>query len=112
MRDVRHDGSDYRLLRPHADAPERHARYQRPRAREENERGRESRRAYREYEDDQAFPVVEAAEDEGATPLARGCTLGSVSMTCYGVGIEGVELTDGGKAAAVPGDVPADQTNQ
>lgn len=55
---------------------------------------------------------IAAAEDEGATPLARGCTLGSVSMTCYGVGIEGVELTDGGKAAAVPGDVPADQTNQ
>jgi hypothetical protein len=33
-------------------------------------------------------------------------------MTCYGVGLEGFEYTGGGGAAPVPGDVPADQTNQ
>jgi 4,5-DOPA dioxygenase extradiol len=55
---------------------------------------------------------IATAAGAGATPLVRGCTLGSVSMTCYGVGLEGFEYTGGGAAAAVPGDVPADQTNQ
>lgn len=47
----------------------------------------------------------------GATPLVRGCTLGSVSMTCYGVGLERPEAVDGRGAAGVPYDVPPDQTN-
>jgi 4,5-DOPA dioxygenase extradiol len=55
---------------------------------------------------------VAAASGEVARPLVRGCTLGSVSMTCYGVGIDGIERAAGGAAAPVPGDVPADQTNQ
>jgi 4,5-DOPA dioxygenase extradiol len=55
---------------------------------------------------------IAAASGERAVPLVRGCTLGSVSMTCFGVGIEGIEAADGGAAAPVPSDVPADQTNQ
>jgi 4,5-DOPA dioxygenase extradiol len=46
-----------------------------------------------------------------AVPLIRGCTLGSVSMTCYGVGIDGARCAAGGDAAGVPADVPPDQTN-
>ena len=54
---------------------------------------------------------VAAAAGVGASPLARGCTLGSISMTCYGVGVEGFETTAGGIAGGVPNDVPPDQTN-
>jgi 4,5-DOPA dioxygenase extradiol len=52
---------------------------------------------------------IVAAASAGASPIVRGCTLGSVSMTCYGVGVEGVESTDGGTAAGVP-NVPPDET--
>ena len=54
---------------------------------------------------------IAAASGHGASALTRGCTLGSVSMTCYGVGIDGLEHAEGGVAAAIPDDVPADQTN-
>ncbi len=54
---------------------------------------------------------IAAASGARASPLVRGCTLGSVSMTCYGVGTEGIECTEGGSAAGVPSDVPPDQTN-
>jgi 4,5-DOPA dioxygenase extradiol len=54
---------------------------------------------------------IAAASNGGALPLMRGCTLGSISMTCYGVGMEGVEFAGGGDAAGLPGDVPPDQTN-
>lgn len=54
---------------------------------------------------------IAAAAGRGAAALTRGCTLGSVSMTCFGVGIDGVAHAEGGSAAAIPGDVPADQTN-
>jgi 4,5-DOPA dioxygenase extradiol len=54
---------------------------------------------------------IAAASNVGALPLMRGCTLGSISMTCYGVGMEGVEFAGGGDAAGVPSDVPPDQTN-
>lgn len=54
---------------------------------------------------------IAAASGIAASPLVRGCTLGSVSMTCYGVGTEGIGCTNGGAAAAVPSDVPPDQTN-
>jgi 4,5-DOPA dioxygenase extradiol len=53
-----------------------------------------------------------AAEDEGAAePLVRGYAMGSISMTCYGVGVdsESVGQTEG--AAGLPEHVPADQTN-
>jgi 4,5-DOPA dioxygenase extradiol len=53
-----------------------------------------------------------AAEGEGsATALIRGCTLGSVSMTCYGVGVD-VTLEDSrGQGAPLPPNVPPEQTN-
>lgn len=54
---------------------------------------------------------IAAASGKGASPLVRGCTLGSVSMTCYGVGTDAIGCVDGGAAAGVPGDVPPDQTN-
>ena len=54
---------------------------------------------------------IAAASGTAAAPLVRGCTLGSVSMSCYGVGTDGIGCTNGGAAAPVPGDVPPDQTN-
>jgi 4,5-DOPA dioxygenase extradiol len=57
---------------------------------------------------------IAAASATPATPLMRGCTLGSISMTCHGVGIEGMDLaglTGSRSAAGVPHDVPPDQTN-
>jgi 4,5-DOPA dioxygenase extradiol len=55
-----------------------------------------------------------AAEDGGAVDaLVRGYSMGSISMTCYGVGT-GAELGDGTRAedaATMPPGVPADQSN-
>ncbi len=52
-----------------------------------------------------------AAEGNGATTLLRGYALGSLSMTCYGVGMENVACAEGEGAAPLPRDVPPDQTN-
>jgi 4,5-DOPA dioxygenase extradiol len=52
-----------------------------------------------------------AASQAAAQPLIQGCTLGSISMTCYGVGTESLDCRIGSGAASIPGDVPADQTN-
>lgn len=53
-----------------------------------------------------------AAEDEGAAdPLVRGYAMGSISMTCYGVGVESKSVGQTEGAAGLPADVPADQTN-
>lgn len=54
---------------------------------------------------------IAEASGAGASPLVRGCSLGSVSMTCYGVGTEGIGCARGGAGAEVPSDVPPDQTN-
>jgi 4,5-DOPA dioxygenase extradiol len=44
--------------------------------------------------------------------LARGYCFGSISMTCYGIGIEDAESSEtGGAAASLPANVPADSTN-
>jgi 4,5-DOPA dioxygenase extradiol len=54
-----------------------------------------------------------AAAGGGASPMARGCTLGSISMTCHGVGVGHIAEAspEGGVAAGIPRDVPPDQTN-
>ena len=52
-----------------------------------------------------------AAEDGGAAAFLRGYAMGSLSMTCYGVGMEGLPCVEGEGAADIPTDVPADQTN-
>lgn len=52
--------------------------------------------------------AVESGED--MEPLIRGYAMGSLSMTCYGVGADLPCLEEEG-AAGVPDDVPADQTN-
>jgi 4,5-DOPA dioxygenase extradiol len=54
---------------------------------------------------------IAAASKLPAMSLVRGCTLGSVSMACYGVGTDGIDCSDGTEAAGVPSTVPAEQTN-
>lgn len=54
---------------------------------------------------------IAAASGGGASCFVRGCTLGSISMTCYGVGLESLECAAGDGAAGIPNNVPADQTN-
>jgi len=53
---------------------------------------------------------VAAASGEKMEPLVRGYAMGSLSMTCYGVGAD-AHCTDGEGAATVPEGVPPDQTN-
>jgi 4,5-DOPA dioxygenase extradiol len=52
-----------------------------------------------------------AAANSPARLLVRGCTLGSISMACYGVGTDDIDCTHGADAAGIPARVPADQTN-
>jgi 4,5-DOPA dioxygenase extradiol len=52
-----------------------------------------------------------AAADGGAEAIVRGYAMGSLSMTCYGVGVEGAPCRAGGASAGLPAGVPADQTN-
>ena len=52
-----------------------------------------------------------AADGTGAEPLVRGYAMGSISMTCFGLGAE-IELRkDATCAARLPADVPPEQTN-
>ena len=51
-----------------------------------------------------------AASGEAMEPLVRGYAMGSLSMTCYGVGAD-VECEDAKDAATIPEGVPAEQTN-
>ena len=51
-----------------------------------------------------------AAEDGKADALIRGYAMGSLSMTCYGVGANFAE-EEGEGAATIPEGVPAEQTN-
>jgi 4,5-DOPA dioxygenase extradiol len=53
---------------------------------------------------------VAAASGEKMNPLVRGYSMGSLSMTCYGIGAGGL-CREGDGAATLPADVPADQTN-
>ena len=52
-----------------------------------------------------------SAAGEAAEPLVRGYALGSISMTCFGVGVNSAPAVETDGAAGLPRDVPADQTN-
>jgi len=52
-----------------------------------------------------------AAEEGSAAAFLRGYAMGSLSMTCYGLGVDGVKCVEGEGAAGLPDGVPADQTN-
>jgi len=52
-----------------------------------------------------------AQQGIAAKPLVRGYALGSLSMTCYGVGMEDIPCIEGDGAAPLPDDVPPDDTN-
>ncbi len=52
-----------------------------------------------------------AEEGESLEPLVRGYAMGSLSMTCYGLGTRGILHREGDGAATIPGDLPPDQTN-
>jgi len=53
---------------------------------------------------------VAAASGEPMEAMVRGYAMGSLSMTCYGIGVD-VGCKDGDGAAGLPAGVPADQTN-
>jgi 4,5-DOPA dioxygenase extradiol len=52
-----------------------------------------------------------AAQDGKADPLMQGYSFGSISMTCYGIGVDEPECLSGEGAAGLPPEVPPDQTN-
>lgn len=52
-----------------------------------------------------------AEEGESLEALVRGYAMGSISMTCYGLGTHGILHREGDGAATIPGDLPPDQTN-
>ena len=52
-----------------------------------------------------------AAEEGAARAMVRGYAMGSLSMTCYGVGLEPGLCVEARGAAGLPEDRPADQTN-
>ena len=52
-----------------------------------------------------------ASESEPVRPLIRGYALGSISMTCYGVGTDAHLGRQPAASAKLPEDVPPDQTN-
>lgn len=53
---------------------------------------------------------VAAASGERPHALVRGYSMGSLSMTCYGVGID-ARCREGAGAATIPKGMPADRTN-
>lgn len=52
-----------------------------------------------------------AADDKKPEPLLRGYSMGSISMTCYGIDADVGQQADGSSAAQLPAAVPPDQTN-
>ena len=53
---------------------------------------------------------VAAASGERLEPLIRGYSMGSLSMTCYGIGTD-LQCSEGEGAATLPAGVPPDQSN-
>jgi 4,5-DOPA dioxygenase extradiol len=54
---------------------------------------------------------IAAAQGETLDPLVRGYAMGSLSMSCYGLGAGGLDCIEEDGAATVPPEIPADQTN-
>lgn len=52
-----------------------------------------------------------SAEGEGLQALVRGYAMGSISMSCYGLGAEAPSCQEAEDAAGLPAGVPPDQTN-
>ncbi|HEY9549364.1 MAG TPA: 4,5-DOPA dioxygenase extradiol [Kiloniellaceae bacterium] len=52
-----------------------------------------------------------AASGGGAKALVRGYAMGSLSMSCYGLGLDDLPCEEGEGAAPLPEGVPPDQTN-
>jgi 4,5-DOPA dioxygenase extradiol len=52
-----------------------------------------------------------AAAERGASPILRGYSMGSLSMTSYGVGVDPALCQEGEGAATLPLGVPPEQTN-
>ncbi len=52
--------------------------------------------------------ALAATEGKAAAPFLKGYALGSLSMTCYGLGMEGLPCADGERAALFPEGVPGD----
>jgi 4,5-DOPA dioxygenase extradiol len=52
-----------------------------------------------------------AVEETTPEPLVRGYSMGSISMTCYGLGAEMELRKDATCAARLPEGVPPEQTN-
>ena len=52
-----------------------------------------------------------AAEEGSASALLRGYSMGSLSMTCYGIGVEAASCETGLGAATLPAGVPGENTN-
>ena len=54
---------------------------------------------------------VAAAEGSAVEALLRGYAMGSISMSCYGLGVKGILCEEPEHAAQLPAGVPPDQTN-
>ena len=52
-----------------------------------------------------------AQEPTGAQALVRGYSLGSISMSCYGVGVDRVRQQEAAGAPELPRSIPPEQTN-
>ena len=52
-----------------------------------------------------------SARDQTLEPLVRGYSMGSLSMTCFGLDASSLICTDGEGSAMLPASVPAEQTN-